>query len=216
MPRLSNLFQHKRSFLTAVYATLIVQLCITFAIVYSFRNHPGLSRATKQSMWLYLFVSLALILILSFVPMPTWVKLIVFALFSVVNGALLHHVSVVLPKELIDQALVGTIGVFVGMTILAFILAAMGVDLSWMALLLFGALVGLLVASLVVLFVNPKSPRLQKAIIMFGLVLFAVYVTFETNIMLQKDYARDFVSAAINLYLDFINIFIRMLTLNSN
>lgn len=207
----------KTGFLIAMYATLISQLFITFAIVYWFRNHPKLSAATKRSFLLYLLLSLGLILLLAFVPMPTYLQLIVFSLFAIVTGAMLHQATSIIPKEVVDQALRGAIAIFVTMSIIGVTLYSMGVDLAWMGWLLFAALIGLLVASIVVL-VLPKtsSTRLAyKIITIIGLTLFAVYVIYHTNIVLQKNYRENFVQAALDFYLDFINIFIRVLILDS-
>lgn len=212
-----KLLKSKKNFIASVYITLIVQMMITFFIVYEFRNHPKLSNATKQSFWLYLLLTLGLILILSLLKMPIWMKLVLFSLFSIVNGAMLHHASRFIPAEVITQALIGTTMVFALMTVFAFVLAALGVDLSFLGLFLLGALIGLLVASIVVLFIrNVRNSKLYKGLLVFGLVLFSIYVVFFTNVMLQKDYNDDFVGAAIDLYLSFINIFVRLLSFDSN
>lgn len=209
---LAKAMQQKKGFLVSVYATMIVQLAITFLIVYQFRNHPKLSKATKQSALLYLLLTFGLILILTLVPMPIWLKVIVFGLFAVVIGGMMHQVTLFVSKEMVNQALVGAIGIFIGMSVLALVLAYAGIDLGWIGLFLFGALVGLTIASLVMFFIDtPKDSPIRKFLLWFGLVLFSIYITYETNIMLQPWYDRDFVDAAIGLYLDFINVFLRLL-----
>ena len=127
---------------------------------------------------------------------------------------MLYNATFLIPKEFITQALSGTIGVFVAMSIVGIVLASMGIDLGWMGLILLGALIGLIVASLIVMFLDKnKSSLLHKTILIIGLILFSIYVIYETNIMLQKDYNQDFINAAVDLYLDFINIFVRILAL---
>ena len=156
-----KLLQEKQGFLIAVYLTLIVQLFVTFAIVYQFRNHPSLSKATKQSFIIYFLLSFGLILLITLVPMPPWMKLVLFTLFAITNGAMLHQSTYKLPESLITQALGGTIGVFVCMTIAAVVLAIIGIDLSWMGLLFLGAFIGLLIASLILMFTS-KSKEEKK------------------------------------------------------
>jgi len=208
---------NKLSFLLAMYATLIVQLFITFAIVYWFRDHPKLSAATKQSFWIYLLLSLGLILILAFVPMPPWLQLVIFTAFAVVTGAMLHKASAVLPKETIDSALKGAISIFVTMSIVGVVLLSLGFDLSWMGWILFAGLLGLLIASIVVILIpkENKSPLVHKVLTIVGLALFSAYVMYHTNIVLQRNYSANFVQAALDFYLDFINIFVRMLVLEN-
>lgn len=218
----SKLLKQKQGFLTSVYVTLIAELIVTFAIVYQFRNHPALSKATKQSFWVYLLLSIGLILVLTLLDLPIWLKLMLFTAFAVVTGGLLHNASYNLPTTLIDQALYGAIGVFVAMTIVAFILAAMGVDLGFMGLILLGAMIGLLVASLIIILTgnakdkDKKMTPLYKLILVIGLMIFGIYIMYSTNIMLQKDYGMDFVSAAIDLYLGFVNVFSKLLALESD
>lgn len=212
-----KLLQDKQGFLLLVYGTLIAQLAITFGIVYSFRNHPSLSKATKQSLILYLLLSLGLVLLLTFVPMPVWLKLVLFTLLAIVNGGLLHQACVSLPEAVINQALLGTIGIFIALSIVGIVLAGLGIDLSWMGLILLAGLIGLLVASLVVMVLN-KNDNMKKAhkvLLVIGLILFSIYIMYGTNTMLQADYEFDFVSAAIDLYLSFINVFVRLLGLDT-
>lgn len=215
-PKFGSLIKQKQGFLVSVYSTLIFQLLVTFGIIYSFRNHPQLSNATKQTFIFYLLLSLGILLLISLVPMPTWLKLILFTLFAVLEGAMLHSASVLLPKGLIDKVLISTIGIFIAFTIIGVVLAYLGIDLSWMGLILLGCLIGLLVGSLVTIFLDKERTKgLHKFLTIFALVLFSVYVMFETNIILQKNYNGDFITASIDFYLDFLNIFANLLSLQS-
>lgn len=215
----------KQGFLLSVYGVLIVELLVTFFVVYYFRDHPSLSKITKQSIIIYFIASIGLVLLLSLVSMPIWLKFVLFTVLSTILGGLLHQASVLLPEEFINKALAGTIAVFIAMSVVAVILANMGVNLSWMGSLLLAALIGLIVASLIVYVItyfNKDSSSekdsmkgIHKILLVIGLILFSVYVMYETNIILQKDYNEDVVSAALGLYLDFVNIFTHILGLES-
>lgn len=217
----TQLLKGKQLFLTSVYATLIIELIITFAIIYKLRNHPKLSKVTKQSFWVYLLLSLGLIVLLTFFNFPIWLKLILFTAFACVTGGMLHNASYTVPKAIIDQALYGVISIFIAMTVVAFILAAMGVDLGFLGIILLAALIGLIVASLILLIMNKtrdennKLTLVYKILLVIGLIVFSIYIMYSTNIMLQKNYGFDFVTAAIDLYLGFINIFTKLLILES-
>lgn len=216
-----KLLNNKKWFLMKVYSSLIFQLIITFAIVYYFRDNLKLSNMTNQSFWFYLFVSVGLLLILMFLKnLPTWIRYIILCLLSAVFGALLHHYTMNSPKELINQILLSVIGVFIGMTILAFILANMGFDLSWMAIYLLFALLGLIIAGIVLAIIrytgsvdNKTSNNMRKVYLIIGIIIFSIMIVYDTNIMLQKEYNEDFITASIDLYLDFINIFSKLLGL---
>jgi modulator of FtsH protease len=213
MVNFGKLLKKKEGFLLSTYALLIVQLAITFFMVYAFRNNKTFNKVTKQSFIVYFLLTFGLILILSFVPMPIWLKLIIFTVFAVVMGGMLHNASIAASVNIINNALYGAISIFVAMSAFAFILAAMGVDLSWMLIILFAALIGLIIASVLVMLFASKDSKLQKALLIFGLVLFSIFVVVYTNAILQPGYTENFVDAAISFYIDFVNIFSSILAL---
>jgi FtsH-binding integral membrane protein len=208
------LVKKKQGFLLQIYGTLIFELLVTFFIVYSFRNHPRFAKPSKLYLILYFVLAIILILILSFVPMPPIVKFLIFTLLAIVIGAMLYSTTFLIPRELITQALTGAISIFIAMSVVGIILASLGFDLGWLGMILLGALIGLIVASLILLlFDKNKSSLAHKTVLIIGLILFGVYVIYETNIILQENYDQDFISASVSLYLDFINIFSRILAL---
>ncbi len=215
MQPLSSLLKNRKGFFISVYATLFLQLFITFAIVYFFRLHPKLSNISKQSFIFYLLLSLCLMLILVLVPLPIWLKFFIFTFFAMVIGAMLHNATWMVPADLITQALAGTMSIFVSLSIVGIILAMMGIDLGWMGLILLGSLIGLLIASiLLMVFDKNKTNTIHKVLLVIGLILFSIYVIYDTNIIMQRNYKGDFITASIDFYLDIINIFIRMLILD--
>lgn len=210
------LLKQRKGFLIAVYTTLIIQLFITFSIVYFFRIHPLLSNISKQSFIFYLLLSLCLILVLVLIPMPVWLKLVIFTFFAMVIGAMLHNATLIVPEQLITQALIGTMSIFIILSIVAILLAAMGIDLGWLGMILFGALIGLLIATiLIIVFEKKATSTVHKVLLVLGLILFSIYVVYDTNIILQRNYNKDFITASIDFYLDIINIFIRMVFLDA-
>ena len=206
MRSFGTLLKNKSSFLLSTYTLLVAQLAITFGIVYAFRNNPKVATITRQSLLLYFVLTLGLILVLSFVPMPDWLKLVLFTVFAVIFGGLLHSTSIVIAKEHVDNALKSTVAVFIAMSIFGVILAYFGFDLSWLMLLLIAGLIGLLVAGLLIMTLN-KSTLLLKAFYIISIVLFSCFVLVYTNMIIQPSYKGTYIDAAISFYLDFVNIF---------
>jgi modulator of FtsH protease len=204
--RFGTLLKNKSRFLISTYTLLVAQLAITFGIVYAFRNNPRVATITRQSLFLYLFLTLGLVLILSFVPMPNWLKLVLFTTFAVIFGGLLHSMSIIIPKEHVDNAFKSTIAVFIAMSIFGVILAYFGFDLSWLMLLLIAGLIGLIVAGLLILPLVKSSPLL-KTFYVISIVLFSCFVVVYTNMIIQPSYKGTYIDAAISFYLDFVNIF---------
>lgn len=216
-----QLLQKKKGFLLQVYACLVLELCITFFVVYYFRNNETLSKITKQSFILYLSLCIAIIIILTF-DIPTWLKFLLFTIYAVVFGGLLHQITYKIDSRVITKSLLCTIGVFVVMTILGFILSSLDIDLSFMSVYILSAIIGLLVSTAVIYVTNNvrdketnKMTNMYKILLIIGIIVFSIYITWSTSNLMLEDYNRDFVNGAMDLYLGFINDFVRMLALSN-
>ena len=53
----------------------------------------------------------------------------------------------------------------------------------------------------------------DKAIAVGGALLFALFIIFDTHMMMTKLSPEEYIMAAINLYLDIINLFLHILRL---
>jgi FtsH-binding integral membrane protein len=58
----------------------------------------------------------------------------------------------------------------------------------------------------------PTSSLTKKIAIIFSLLLFSVYVVYDTNSILQRNYYGDFITASLDYYLDILNIFANLLS----
>ncbi|XP_068629536.1 probable Bax inhibitor 1 [Battus philenor] len=125
-------------------------------------------------------------------------------------GPLLEYVSVVDPS-IIVTALLGTTLVFVCFSI-ASMLAERG---SW--LFLGGTLMTLLTSMSLMTITNMfmQSPFLYKSHLYLGLVLMCGFVLFDTQLIIEKRRMgnKDFVQHALELFIDFIGIFRRLLVI---
>ena len=176
-------------------------------VIYAFRNNEKAAKITNQSMIVYFVLTIGLILLLSFVPMPSWMKLLIFTIFAVVIAGLLHSTSRLVSKEFVDNALKGTIAIFIIMSVLGVLFAAIDVDLTRMQLILFAGLIGLIVAMVLVLAFSPTSTKMHKILLLAALVLFSCFVIVYTNVILQPGYTGTSIDAAVGFYIDFTNIF---------
>jgi len=48
------------------------------------------------------------------------------------------------------------------------------------------------------------------------ILLFAVYIIYDTNQIIMRDYDNDYVTAGLDYYLDFVNVFVALIELISN
>jgi FtsH-binding integral membrane protein len=215
LKNMGMLLKERGGFLASVFATLIFQILITIYVVYYIRQHNP-DMAVKLGGWFIAIVlaEILIVLALALVPMPMWLKLVLFTGFSVLTGLLLSALRKI-STDVLKAAMLATLGVFVGMFILGFGLAALGVDLGWMGLILLAALFGLIIVNIVMIFVQ-VSGVFRKLMLTVGIVLFSLFVMYDTNIILSRNYYGDYVTAAFDYYLDIINLFIKFARLFSD
>ena len=185
----SSLLNEKKGLMIMVFANLITQLGITYYVISC---------------------------ILSVVPMPSWLKFILFSVFSYIWGILLAFFKLkVNDTELINMAMLGTISIFAIMFLIGAFLLATGIELGLKTgLFLFYSLFLLIIAQIFNIF--HKSTILMKLLAAIGIIIFSGYIIYDTNTILQRNYYGDFITASLDYYLDIINIFIKLTILNDN
>jgi FtsH-binding integral membrane protein len=192
--------------LLSVYLTLIVQLVITFLIVYYMPDET-------HSIWTSLLyvVLIVVVVVLILISKKTSIKLMLFILFSVVSGLFMSgYISSKKNRSTVKRILVGAISIFVCFSTLGFLVTYMGINLSWMGYILFSVLMSSLVWLLVMfIFFEPRdTSKIHKVWMWLVMVLFSLYIVYDTNMMLDKTKNGDnFVDVSLGFYLDFMNIF---------
>jgi FtsH-binding integral membrane protein len=211
-----RLINEKKGFFALILANLLFQLYITYYVsenVSVEEEQEGEKGAKNYDMKYIgaLVATIVIILILALVTMPSWMKFILFSLFSAAFGILLAYRKYGLDSGVIRSALVGTASIFITMFVFGVALIMSGIKLGFMtALILFFALLALIIISIVQYFIV-QSSLLKKLIVIASLIIFSIYIVYDTNSILQRDYSGDFISASLNYYLDLINIFSALL-----
>lgn len=140
-----------------------------------------------------------------------------FFLYSIMNGLTLTVIALHYSFEAVLYALTGAIAVFGSFAFLGVVIRK---DLSGLGTFLFGAIIALVIASLIMMFIGVSSfAYLVYSYIAVGIFsLFTMYdvyrikrtimeVAYEDESVLE----RVELIGALGLYLDFINIFINLL-----
>jgi FtsH-binding integral membrane protein len=165
---------------------------------------------------LILVYMFAFILVLVLVPMPTWLKFILFCGFSYCSGYILSYLKSFVGEEVIKNAMLGTISIFAIMFALGLFMLLSGIKLGIKTgLFLFFCLLFLIIGRLMNNFTK-QSSAISKNLTIIGIILFAVYIIYDTNTILQKNYNGDFVTASLDYYLDSINIFVNLINFNND
>ena len=112
-----------------------------------------------------------------------------------------------LGNALVFAVFIGTVVIFISLGIIGIMMK----DLSAFGSYLFGALIVLLVFSLIFIFV-PVSNSIMVVLAGLTVLVFALYTIYDFN-QIKHNYVseQETVGMALNLYLDFVNIFLRLL-----
>ena len=189
---------------TAYYVATSEQL---LTLIYS-------SRAT---MWILIGVELAIVIGVSAAinRLSLLTATLLFVLYSIINGALLSSIFLIYTTASIATVFFITAGTFGAMSLFGYTTKQ---DLTSMGKLLMMALVGLIIATVVNIFM--KSSGMQMIISYAGVLIFVGLTAYDTQkikqMCLQAPDAGETMQkyallGALSLYLDFINLFIYLL-----
>ena len=204
-----------------VYLWMTAGLALTTVVAYLIGNNANLLARLYNSglFFMLIFAQLAIVMVLSFRirNMSARSAILWFAVYSVCTGAMLSAVIAVYAKAVVARAFLTTALMFGGMSIYAMSTKR---DLSRMGNILVMALFGMIAMSLVNLFL--KSEALYYYMSFIGVALFCGLTAWDTQkiIRLNNEYGYDIdeetfvklsIICALELYLDFINIFLYLL-----
>jgi hypothetical protein len=118
----------------------------------------------------------------------------------------------VVGEDAVKTAMTGTISIFALMFAFGAGLILSGIQLGFkFGLMLFYFLLILLLIRIVQMFI-PSSSLTKKIITICSLLLFSVYIVYDTNSILQRNYYGDFITASMDYYLDILNIFVNLIS----
>ena len=181
--------------------------------------------ATNQVVFWGLFIAeLAMVFILSsrIMKMSFATAGLMFAIYAILNGVTMSFIFLVYTTESIAQTFFITAGTFAGMSILGYTIKK---DLSAIGRVLYMALIGLIIATVVNLFFHNSG--LTAIINYAGVLIFVGLTAYDTQKIkhMLQEYSQEGVSDQTNklallgslaLYLDFINLFIYLLRIFGN
>lgn len=209
-----------RRFMIGVYNYMVGALALTGIIAYYVGNNQAMveNMAASGFMWVILLAPIGLVLFLSFrlhaISLST--AQFVFWLFAGLIGLSLAPIFQVFTQESIARTFFITAGTFGGMSLVGYTTKR---DLTSMGSFLIMGVWGILLASIVNIFLG--SSMLGFAISVLGVLIFTGLTAYDTQKIKESylaDDSADFagkkaVIGALNLYMDFINIFIHLLRL---
>jgi hypothetical protein len=223
-----------RSYMLRVYNYMAGGVALTGLVAYLVANAATIQTAaggrraltpfgqliyTSPMKWVIMLAPLAFVFFLSFrvYKMSALATQVSFWLFSAVMGLSLSAIFLVFTGQSIYRVFFITAAAFAGLSLFGYTTKK---DLSgWGSFLIMGV-IGLIIASLVNIFL--QSSALQFAVSAIGVLVFAGLTAYDTQQIKDGYYSlvgdaaamtKGAVMGALNLYLDFINIFQSLLGL---
>ncbi len=211
-----------RAYMMRVYNYMAIGLGITGVVAY-FAATSGLYAAIAQTplIWVVMLAPLGMVFLLSarLHKMSTSGAQIAFWAFSALMGLSLSYVFLAYTGTSITRVFLMTAASFGALSLYGY---TTGKDLSgWGSFLLMG-LIGIILASIVNIFL--ASSAMQFAISVIGVLVFAGLTAYDTQQIKEMYFegdssvvaGRKAIMGALRLYLDFINLFIMLLSLFGN
>jgi len=208
-----------RDYMLRVYNYMASGLALTGIVAYV-AAHTGfyVSIASTPLIWLVILAPLGLVMLMSFgvQRMQASTLQLVFWIYSGLMGLSLATVFLVFTGASVARVFFITAGTFAGMSLYGYTTRR---DLSQFGSFLFMGLIGIIIASLVNIFL--VSSALQFAISVIGVLVFTGLTAWDTQQIKEMYYSGDdyemgskkAIMGALRLYLDFINLFMMLLQL---
>lgn len=204
-----------------VYVWMTLALVLTGITAYGVASSPGLMMTIFQTpaiMWGLIIAELAIVIAISAAinKLSLTTATLLFVLYSVLNGATLSLIFAVYTMSSIANVFFITAGTFGVMAAYGYFTKR---DLSSWGKLLLMALIGLIIATLVNVFLV-KSSGFDLILSYAGVLIFVGLTAYDTQkikqmLAMQTDMGEGAqkvaLLGALSLYLDFINLFLYLL-----
>ena len=208
-------------FMSKVYGWMTAGLCITAAVAYylSPAVNPALFAAMSQYLLVFALVQLGFAMYFSF----AWQKsdfvtlAAIFIVYSALTGVVLAPLAYIYTGESIFQVFLIAAAMFGTMAVYGTVTKS---DLSSMRNILFMALIGLIIANLINMFL--QSAQFNIVIACFGVGAFSLLTAYDVQMLrrlgsqrvaTEEEMNKIALVGALSLYLNLINLFIYLLQL---
>lgn len=203
-----------------VYTWMTLAMLITGITAYGVASSPailGMIFSSKVVFFGLIIAELALVWgvtgMLNRISLTT--ATLMFIAYSVINGAVLSSIFLLYTMQSIGQVFFITAGTFGAMALIGYFTKT---DLTSIGKILMMALIGLIIASVVNIFVG--STGMQTVISYLGVLIFVGLTAYDSQkikyMLMSQDNAGESAQkialvGSLTLYLDFINLFIYLL-----
>jgi FtsH-binding integral membrane protein len=208
-----------REYMLRIYNYMASALALTGIVAYVFANSGMyMSIARTPLIYVVMLAPFGLVMLLSFGinRLSAAAAQAIFWLYAALMGISLASVFLVFTGASVARVFFITAGTFAAMSLYGYTTKR---DLSQLGSFLFMGLIGIVIASLVNIFIG--STALQFAISVIGVLVFTGLTAYDTQSIKETYYEGDgyemagkkAVMGALRLYLDFVNLFMMLIQL---
>ena len=199
-----------------IFLWMFIGLAITFGVGYYVSINQNMLYNVFTKYYVFLVIAELVVVILLSVRIrkmkPTTAK-ILFCLYSFLTGLTFSSIFVVYKVTSIVYVFGITSALFLIFALIGYFTK---LDLTKIGIYLFMALLGVIICSIINIFVGSETFDLGLTI--FALLIFIVYIAYDIHVIKRNLYMIESednlaIYGALQLYLDFINIFLRLLQL---
>ena len=208
-----------------VYVWMALALVITGFTAFGIASNPGIAYTivTNQVLfWGLIIAEFGLVIAISGAinKLSAATATLLFVLYSIINGATLSVIFMAYTLTSIASVFFITAGLF---GVMAFIGYTTKTDLTSIGKILFMALIGIILATIVNLFIG--SSMLNMIVSYIGVVVFTGLTAYDSqkikNMLYEADEMDESMQkiallGSLTLYLDFINLFLMLLRIFGN
>lgn len=210
----------QQRFITKVYGWMAAALAITGFVAWWTASTPSMTEFILQNQGVFIFMMIGQILLVGSLAgwvnkMSSQVATIIFIAYSVLTGLTFSALFFVYTTSSLASTFLITGGMFAVMSIYGW---RTGNDLTKFGSLLFMLLIGLIIASIVNIFL--ASPALYWITTYVGVFIFTGLIAYDTQKIKEmggqvaegtEEHKKGAIIGALKLYLDFINLFLMLL-----
>lgn len=166
--------------------------------------------------WLWFVVSLVLLFAMRFRDIPMMIRLIMFCIFSILNGFVFSSFLKYSKPEEIQSAIFYTVFTFAVMIVVGFMLLKYDFDITPLMVLISIYSISMIIIYLYMTLFDVQDKKTKMYVKLASIALFSLYIIFDTHNNFGKDYDNDIVISTLDYYTDVVGIFQNILSFFSN
>jgi len=196
-----------------LWSQLLIVVLVVLVWYHQQRHNKKKPQRNGRMIWIFFLLQLLCLFLIMANRQSILLSFLFFTLFSILTGLMVAPSVLRDGRATVITALASTACIFLVMSLLGFYLSSHQLfwfrtppwkQILWISLL--ALLLGLLLQWILVL-CGVHIPGFYRLLCLLGIILFSVYLVFDTQTILLAPQETNPVLHAVNLFLDLINLF---------